>query len=196
MAPISDDYVMGTWVIDPHRSAVRFSISHLIFMTVQGVFTEFDGRIVIRPDVIESSVKAGVQVRSMNTHNARRDEGTLAKDPFDAENHPAITYTSTAIKPSHKDVRVDGALTIRGITRPVVLAVNQIRFELNTDGHHDVRFQATGQVNRQDFGVRFGVPLDRQGVLAGNRIDIELDVTARLLDGHGDDVVSENDGGS
>ena len=196
MAPISDDYVTGTWVIDPHRSAVRFSISHLIFMTVPGVFTEFDGRIVIRPDVIESSVKASVQVRSMNTHNARRDEGTLAKDPFDAENYPAITYTSTSITPSDADVRVDGSLTIRGVTRPVALRVNQIRFARDVNGRHDVHFCATGQVNRQVFGVRFGVPLDRQGVLAGNRVDVELDVTARLLDGHGDDVVSENDGGS
>jgi polyisoprenoid-binding protein YceI len=195
MTRTMNDYVVGTWVIDPQHSAVKFSISHMIVMTVPGEFTEFDGRIVTRPDVTESSVEASVQVRSMDTHNARRDEGTLAKDPFDAQNHSAITYTSTAIRPSDSDVRVDGMLTIRGATRPVVLTVTQLRFERNADGRHDVRFRATGQVNRQDFGVRFGVPLDRQGVLAGNRISIELDITARLLADHDDDAVTEILGG-
>ncbi|GGF43365.1 YceI family protein [Williamsia phyllosphaerae] len=196
MARISDEYIAGTWVVDPQESAVKFSISHLIFMKVPGVFTEFDGQIVTSPDVTESSVKASVQVSSMDTHNARRDERTLAKDPFDAENHPAITYGSTAITLSNKGVRVDGTLTIRGVTRPVVLAVNQIRFERDANGRRDVRFRATGQVNRQDFGVRFAVPLDRQGILAGNRVDIELDVSARLLDNHDDDVVSNKAGGN
>lgn len=196
MARTSGDYVTGTWVIDPQRSAVKFSISHLIAMKVPGVFTEFDGEIVTRPDVTESSVQASVQVRSMDTFNARRDEGTLAKDPFDAENHPAITYTSTVITPSDNGVRIGGSLTIRGVTRPEVLAVSQIRFERDANGRHDVQLRATGQVNRQDFGVRFAVPLDRQGVLAGNRVDIELEVTARLLDEHDDDRVSGKTGGN
>lgn len=189
-----DDYVVGTWVIDPQSSAVKFSISHLVVMTVPGEFTEFDGRIVTRPDATETSVEASVQVSSMDTHNPRRDEGTLAKDPFDARNHPAISYTSTAITPRDSDVRVDGILTIRGVTRPVVLTAAQLRFERDADGRHDVRFRATGQVNRQHFGVRFGVPLDRQGVLAGNRISIELDITARLLHDHDDDAVTETAG--
>ncbi|AMO06487.1 MULTISPECIES: YceI family protein [Mycobacteriaceae] len=195
MARVSGDYVTGTWVIDPQRSAVRFWIRHLIAKKVLGVFTEFDGQMATRPDVTKSSVQASVQVRSMDTFNAGRDEGTLAKDPFDAENHPAITYTSTAITPGDSGFRIDGSLTIRGVTRPVGLAVTQIRFERDADGRHDVHLRATGQVNRQDFGVRFAVPLDRQGVLAGNRVDIELDVTARLLDAHDDDLQSERVGG-
>lgn len=196
MARVSADYVTGTWVIDPQQSAMRFWIRHLIAKKVLGVFTEFDGQMVTRPDVTKSSVQASVQVRSMDTFNAGRDRGTLAKDPFDAENHPAITYTSTAITPGDSGFRIDGSLTIRGVTRPVVLAVTQTRFERDASGRHDVHFRATGQVNRQDFGVRFAVPLDRQGVLAGNRVDIELDVTARLLDAHDDDLVSGKVGGN
>ncbi|MDI9933620.1 YceI family protein [Rhodococcus sp. 1R11] len=194
MTQVSGDYMTGTWVIDPQRSAVKFSISHLIAKKVHGVFTEFDGQIVTRPDVTQTAVQASVQVRSMDTFNAKRDEGTLAKDPFDANNHPAITYTSTSIEPSGNEVRVHGSLTVRGVTRPVVLAVTQLRFERDANVRYNVRFLATGQVNRQDFGVRFPVPLDRQGVLAGNRIDIELDVTAGLLDDHDHDLVPGNRG--
>ncbi|MCZ4518914.1 YceI family protein [Rhodococcus ruber] len=194
MTQVSGDYVTGTWVIDPQRSAVKFSISHLIAKKVHGVFTEFDGQLVTRPDVTESSVQANVQVRSMSTFNSRRDEGTLAKDPFDAKSHPSITYTSTAIEPSGNEIRVHGSLTVRGVTRPVVLAVTQLRFERDANVRYNVRFRATGRVNRQDFGVRFPVPLDRQGVLAGNRIDIELDVTAGLLDDHDHDLVPGNRG--
>ncbi|WP_380159317.1 YceI family protein [Kineococcus sp. R86509] len=194
MAQASGKYVTGTWIIDPQHSTVKFSIRHLITKKVPGVFTEFDGRIVTRPDVTRSSVQASIQVRSMNTFDTRRDDGTRSKDPFDAENHPAITYTSTAITPSNDDVRIHGSLTMRGVTRPVVLEVTQIRFERDAEGRQDVRFRATGQVNRQDFGVRFGVPLDRQGVLAGNRVDIELGVTARLLDDQDDELGSRAGG--
>ncbi|WP_328294041.1 YceI family protein [Kineococcus sp. NBC_00420] len=194
MAQASGKYVTGTWIIDPQHSTVKFSIRHLITKKVPDVFTEFDGRIVTRPDVTRSSVQASIQVRSMNTFDTRRDDGTRSKDPFDAENHPAITYTSTAITPSNDDVRIHGSLTMRGVTRPVVLEVTQIRFERDAEGRHDVRFRATGQVNRQDFGVRFGVPLDRQGVLAGNRVDIELGVTARLLDDQDDELVTRAGG--
>lgn len=194
MAQASGKYVTGTWIIDPQHSTVKFSIRHLITKKVPGVFIEFDGRIVTRPDVTRSSVQASIQVRSMNTFDTRRDDGTRSKDPFDAENHPAITYTSTAITPSNDDVRIHGSLTMRGVTRPVVLEVTQIRFERDAEGRHDVRFRATGQVNRQDFGVRFGVPLDRQGVLAGNRVDIELGVTARLLDDQDDELVTRAGG--
>lgn len=194
MTQVSGDYMTGTWVIDPQRSAVKFSISHLIAKKVHGVFTEFDGQLVTRPDVTESSVQANVQVRSMSTFNSRRDEGTLAKDPFDAKSHPSITYTSTAIEPSGNEIRVHGSLTVRGVTRPVVLAVTQLRFERDANVRYNVRFRASGQVNRQDFGVRFPVPLDRQGVLAGNRIDIELDVTAGLLDDHDHDLLPGNRG--
>lgn len=195
MAQASGKYVTGTWIIDPQHSTVKFSIRHLITKKVPGVFTEFDGRIVTRPDVTTSSVQASIQVRSMDTFDARRDDGTRSKDPFDAENHPAITFTSTAIAPNHDDARIHGSLTMRGVTRPVVLEVTQIRFERDATGRHDVRFRATTQVNRQDFGVRFGVPLDRHGVLAGNRIDIELGVTARLLDDQGDELLSGRAGG-
>ncbi|MEW1960403.1 YceI family protein [Kineococcus sp. NPDC059986] len=200
MAQAPSKYVTGTWIIDPQHSTVKFSIRHLITKKVPGVFTEFDGRIVTRPDVTTSSVQASIQVRSMDTFDARRDDGTRSKDPFDAENHPAITFTSTAITPNantpSNDVRIHGSLTMRGVTHPVVLEVTQVRFERDAEGRHDVRFRATGQVNRQDFGVRFGVPLDRQGVLAGNRVDIELGVTARLLDDQGDEFLSGRAGGA
>lgn len=187
MARVLDDHVTGTWVVDPQRSAVTFSIRHLAVRRVPGVFTGLEGQIVTRPDVTESSVRASVPVRSMDTGHARRDEGTRAKDPFDAAAHPAITFTSTAVTPSDDALRVDGALTVRGVTRPVVLAATQLRFERDADGGHELSFRATGQVDRQDFGVRFAVPLDRQGFLAGNRVDVALDVVARLLDEDSDD---------
>ncbi|WP_028937497.1 YceI family protein [Pseudonocardia spinosispora] len=171
-------YLPGTWTIDPARSIVSFRIRHLLVHKVRGTFDRFTGLIVTDQQPAASSVHVDIEPASLDTGNAHRDQGTLAKDPFDVASHPLMTYRSTGVAVDGQSWRVDGELTLRGVTRAVPLLVRETRFFPDADGRPRVRVTATSAIDRQDFGVRFPVPLDRRGVLAGNHISIDLDVEA------------------
>ncbi|WP_445189239.1 YceI family protein [Pseudonocardia sp. Cha107L01] len=174
------DYLPGTWTIDPAHSTVSFLVRHLLVHQVRGTFSAFSGRIVTgeRPD--SSSATGNVEMASMDTGDPRRDRGTFAKDPFDIAHHPVMTYRSTAVSSDDEAWRLDGELTVRGVTRAVALQVQPPRFFRDESGQHRVRFTVTGRIDRQAFGVRFPIPLDRFGVLAGNTIALDLVIEAAL----------------
>jgi polyisoprenoid-binding protein YceI len=173
-------YVAGTWTIDSARSTVAFTIRHLLLHKVRGMFGAFTGQIVTGNEVTRSFVSAQIDLDSLDTGDAGRDKGTLAKDPFDIAHHPVMTYHSTGLAPDGQAWQLEGELTLRGITQEVSLRVQQYEFTSGTTGERRARFFATGNINRQAFGVRFPVPLDGRGVLAGNAIGIELLIEAIL----------------
>jgi polyisoprenoid-binding protein YceI len=174
------DYLPGTWTIDPAHSTVSFRVRHLLVHQVRGTFGVFSGRIVTGERPESSSAAATVEMVSMDTGDSRRDRGTFVKDPFDIADHPVMTYRSTAVTSGDEAWRGDGELTVRGVTRAVALQVQPPRFFRDASGQHRACFTATGRINRQAFGVRFPIPLDRFGVLAGNTITIELIIEAAL----------------
>jgi polyisoprenoid-binding protein YceI len=171
-------YLSGTWTIDPARSTVSFRIRHLLVHKVRGTFSGFTGRIVTGDQPASSSVTVDIEPASVDTGNSSRDKSTLAKDPFDLDNHPLMTYRSTGVAIDHQAWRVDGELTLRGITLAVPLLVRETRFVHDPNGRPRLRATATSSIDRQAFGVRVPVPLDRRGVLAGNHIAIGLDIEA------------------
>lgn len=177
--PRPPGYVAGTWMIDSRRSTVAFTIRHLLIHKVRGTFRVFTGEIVTDDDVTRSSVSAQIDLDSLDTGDAGRDRGTLAKDPFDIAHHPVTTYRSTGLAPAGRQTwQLEGQLTLRGITHDLSLHVQQHEFASGTTGQRRARFFATGNINRQAFGVRLPVPLDRRGILAGNAIGIELLIEA------------------
>jgi polyisoprenoid-binding protein YceI len=171
-------YVAGTWTIDAAQSTVAFTVRHLLLDKVRGTFGAFTGQVVTGSEVTRSSVSAQIDLDSLDTGYAGRDEGTLAKDPFDIAHHPVVTYRSTGLAPDGQAWKLDGELTLRGVTHNVSLHVQQYEFTSGTTGDRRARFIATGNINRQAFGVRLPVPLDRRGILAGNDIGIELLIVA------------------
>jgi polyisoprenoid-binding protein YceI len=171
-------YVAGTWTIDPAQSTVAFTIRHLLLHKVRGTFGAFTGQIVTGNEVTRSSVSAEIDLDSLDTGDAGRDKGTLAKDPFDIAHHPVVTYRSTGLAPDGQAWQLDGELTLRGVTHNVALRVQRHEFTSGTTGERRARFFATGNINRQAFGVRLPVPVDRRGILAGNDIGIELQIEA------------------
>jgi polyisoprenoid-binding protein YceI len=171
-------YVAGTWTIDPGQSTVAFTIRHLLVHKVRGTFGAFTGQIVTGNEVTRSSVSAEIDLDSLDTGDTGRDKGTLAKDPFDIAHHPVMTYRSSGLAPDGQAWQLDGELTLRGVTHNVSLRVQQHEFTSGTTGERRARFFATGKINRQTFGVRLPVPLDRRGILAGNAIGIDLLIEA------------------
>lgn len=176
--PRPPGYVAGTWTIDSSRSTVAFTIRHLLIHKVRGTFGAFTGQIVTGDDVTRSSVSAQIDLDSLDTGDAGRDKGTLAKDPFDIAHHPVTTYHSTGLAPDGQAWQLEGnsrseesLMTFRcmysSTSSPPAQQESTERDSLQT-----------GNINRQAFGVRLPVPLDRRGILAGNDIGIELVIVA------------------
>jgi polyisoprenoid-binding protein YceI len=169
----------GTWAIDPVHSTVGFSVRHLMVSKVRGTFNDFTGAITVAEDGT-ASVTAEIQVASIDTKNADRDAHIKSADFFDAEQFPTATFTSTGIRTKGDDYVVDGNFTLRGVTRPVELALefNGVNPGM---GHGPVAgFEATTVLNRKDFGISIDMPLEGGGAVVGDKITISLEIEAGL----------------
>ncbi len=143
-----------TYNIDPVHSSVGFSIRH-VFSKVPGNFTKFSGTIVLdRANLEKSSVEATIEIKSLDTRSAKRDSDVQGADYFDSANHPTITFKSTSWKKTGADTYdVTGALTIKGITKTVVLQTKLLGFGPGLMGAYVSGWEATTTLKRHDFGV-------------------------------------------
>lgn len=169
----------GTYVVDPVHSTVGFSVRHLIAGKVRGIFTEFEGSIVIGETAEQSSVSATVQAASITTNNEMRDGHLKTNDFLDLENHPTLTLTSTKI--THKsgdDYTMTADLTIRGITKSVDFDLVYGGTGLNMAGGTVVGFEASTEVDRRDFNVAFEGSLEDGSLVVGHRVKLEFEIEA------------------
>ena len=173
-------YVAGTWSIDPVHSEVSFLVRHMMVSKVRGTFRTFSGQIVTGDDPTTSSVTAEIALASLDTGNEQRDNHVRSADFFDVENHPTMTYRSTAVTPQGDGWKVDGELTLKGITRPVTLDLELNGFTADPYGGTRAGFSATAQINRRDFGVDISMPMDGGGVVVGDKVSIVLEIEAVL----------------
>ncbi len=116
-------YLAGTWDIDATHSTVGFSVRHMMVSKVRGYFTEFSGEIVTAEDPARSSVTATIDMDSIDTRQEQRDAHIRSADFFDVGNHTVMTFRSTRVVAKGEDWAVVGDLTIKGITKPVTLAL-------------------------------------------------------------------------
>ncbi|GAA2930706.1 YceI family protein [Streptomyces thioluteus] len=174
--PLTDvpGYTTGTWTIDPVHSEVAFSVRHLGIAKVRGRFDSFEGQIVLAGNPLESSVTATVRTGSVSTGNAQRDEHVHGADFLDTRAFPEMTFASTGVRATDDGFLVDGNLTLRGVTRPVTLALEVNGFGTGFDGRPAAGFSATAEINRSDFGVTAGPA----GGVVGEKITISLEVEA------------------
>ncbi len=174
-------YIAGTWTIDPSHSEVSFTIRHLMVSKVRGRFTGFEGQVVTGADPLQSSVRATVDLASIDTANADRDTHVRSTDFFDVARHPTMTYQSTGVRFDGDDLVVDGELSLHGVTRSVPLKLEVNGFQPSTPfGDTRVGFSATGELNRSDFGITFNMPLDSGGIALGEKIRLTIEIEAIL----------------
>jgi polyisoprenoid-binding protein YceI len=174
-------YIAGSWTIDQSHSEVSFTIRHLMVSKVRGRFTNFEGQVVTGADPLQSSVRATVELASIDTANADRDAHVRSADFFEVERHPTMTYQSTGVRFDEDDLVVDGDLTLHGVTRSVPLKLEVNGFQPSTPfGDTRVGFSATGEVNRSDFGITFNMPLDGGGIALGEKIRLTIEIEAIL----------------
>ena len=170
-----------TYQIDPVHSRVEFTIRHM-FSKVTGSFDEFSGTIKYDADApAASSVSAEIKASSIDTNNERRDGHLKSPDFFDVATYPTLTFTSTKVTPAADGkLKVEGTLTIHGITKPVVLEAAFLGSGPGLDGVTRAGFEGTTKVDRKDFGILWNKALDKGGTLLGDDVQITLQVEGVL----------------
>jgi len=172
---------VGTYVLDLVHTNLGFTVRHMAVSKVRGSFKKFEGKVEIGEKPENSKVSVTIDATSVDTREEGRDNHLRTNDFFDVENHPTWTFASTAIRPeSPTEFKVDGDLTIRGVTRPVTLDVQYEGVVKDPYGLHRVGFSAKTSINREDFGVAFGAVMEAGGLVVAKKVDIEIDLEATL----------------
>jgi len=168
-----------TYQIDAVHSEVGFAVRHLL-SKVRGRFTEFSGAIAFDPAAPEhSSVSFAVQAASIHTGNADRDAHLRSNDFFGSETFPELRFTSTSVTPRGEEhFDVTGQLTIRDITRTVVLPITYLGSATDPWGNQKVAFETAITVNRKDYGLLWNAALETGGFLVGDEVHIALSIQA------------------
>ena len=171
----------GTWIIDPSHSEVEFMVRHMMISKVRGSFRRFDGTIVIAEVPEDSRVEVFIEAASIDTRDATRDEHLRSADFLDVEHYPEIKFTSTSLRPGdigHWDMT--GDLTVRDVTRQVILDVEFSGATVDPWGNLRSGFDASTRIDRDQFGITWNQALEAGGLLVGKEILVEIDVEAIL----------------
>jgi len=167
----------GVFDIDTSHTRLGFLARHLMVSKVRGQFNEFSGTITVGENILDSGAVVTAKVDSITTGDAQRDGHLRSGDFFEVDTHPELTYTSThVVAQKGSSFTVRGDLTIKGVTKEIELEV-----ELEGVGHNPMRnaqvvaFTATGELDREDFGLTWNVALEGGGVLVGKKIKLEIE---------------------
>lgn len=179
---------MATWTFEPGHTAAEFRCRHMMVTWVRGHFKNVEGRMILdAADTARSSVEATINARGLWTGEPDRDAHLRSADFLDVDKHPSITFKSTRVETvGANEYKVTGNLTIRGVTRPVVLDVHhlgqwQTPFWVGNQDKGPVTragFVAEARINRHDFGVSWNSTLDKGGIVVGDEVFLTLDVEA------------------
>lgn len=170
----------SVWTIDPAHSNVEFAVKHMMFTTVKGRFAGVDGQIELNEnDLADSFVNVTIDATTVDTRDEKRNAHLRSADFFDVETHPTLTFKSTKVESrGDDDFKVTGDLTMHGVTKPVVLDVEQTGRGKNPWGQEVIGFEAKTKINRKDFGLNWNAALESGGVLVSDDVKISIDIEA------------------
>ncbi len=178
ISQIASSVTAGTWTVDPEHTTLEFRVRHVGLARVRGVFRVFEGALVVS-ERGELSGWAAIDAASLDTGVAARDAHLRSADFFAVEEHPRISFATTSVQPLDGDrVRIAGELTIRGVTRPVQLDGELLGTARDVEDRDRIGLEATGVLDRRDFGLTWNTTVDGGGLLVGNRVDMRLEISA------------------
>jgi polyisoprenoid-binding protein YceI len=166
------------WKIDPAHAQVTFSVRHMMIMNVRGHFEKFDGEVYFdEENPALSTVEVRIDAASINTNEPNRDAHLRSPDFLDVENYPYIVFQCKRVE-ADDDLhgRIIGDLTIRDITREVVLETEFLGKNQSPWGKTSAGFSAHTKINRKDWGLTWNVALETGGLLVGEEIKIDIDL--------------------
>jgi len=170
----------GRWQIDPGHAEVAFIGRHFMLTKVRGRFAGVTGAIQVAEVPDESTVEVTIDMASVDSGSQARDEHLRSADLFYVERQPTATFSGRAAGWQGIRGRLEGDLTIHGVTRPVTLVAPYIGHVADPWGGQRAIFTASGTVNREDWGLTWNMPLDGGGLVVSREIRIEIDLEAVL----------------
>lgn len=169
----------AVYVVDTAHTQIHFSVAHLVAFKVRGNFNDFSGTVNVDAETKTlNSAQATIQAASIDTRNEKRDEHLRSEDFFAVQEFPEISFVSKQISGNGDEITVVGDLTIRGVTKEVVLTGGFAGTATDPWGNKRAGFEATGEIDRKDFGLNWNKALEAGGFLVGDKIDIGLEVEA------------------
>lgn len=160
-----------TYQIDPAHSSARFSVNHMMFAKVYGVFKTMSGTFNYDPDKIDQSkVEVTIDASSIDTRDEQRDSHLRGVDFFNVEKFPNLTFKSRRFEQNGDELLVTGDLTIHGVKRLVTLKVT-------VPGKETKVLSGKTKIRRKDFGLTWHGLLEAAGILVGDEISVTFDVT-------------------
>ena len=168
------------WEIDASHSGIHFSVRHLVIASVRGQFSRWSGALIVPDgDFAKTIVDVTIDASSIDTGVADRDGHLKSADFFDVAHYPEITFKASRFEQQgDAEGRLIGNLTIKGITREVVLNVVRHGQAKDPWGNERAAFSAKTSIDRKDFGLTWNQPLETGGVMVGERVDLEIDIEA------------------
>jgi polyisoprenoid-binding protein YceI len=169
----------GTYVLDPTHTRIGFVARHLMVTKVRGHFAAFEGSITVAGDPKASTAEATMQAASITTGVADRDNHLRSGDFLETEKFPTVTFGNARVLEQAGPVfRVAGDLTIKGVTREVVLDVELGGVAKDPWGNEKLAVTASTEIDREDFGMTWNVALETGGVLVSKKVKIEIEAQA------------------
>lgn len=168
----------GTYEIDPAHSSIEFIARHLMISKVRGNFRQFSGTIDVGEQPEDSKVAVDIDASSIDTGDETRDQHLRSDDFFGVEQFPAISFRSAGVAPKGDDWVVTGDLTIRGVTQPVELHATFGGAGEDPWGNTRFGITATGEIDRERWGLTWNQALEAGGVLVSKRITLDLNASA------------------
>jgi polyisoprenoid-binding protein YceI len=160
------------WVLDPSHSELNFKVKHLMISNVKGEFKNFLAEID-NEDFKNGLVKVDIETSSIFTNSPDRDNHLKSADFFDVENHPAMTFKSTSFtKVDDNEYKLKGLLTVKGISKEIVLDVEFGGTNKDPWGNEKAGFSYAGRINRKDWGLNWNAALETGGVLVSDDVHI------------------------
>jgi polyisoprenoid-binding protein YceI len=172
--------ITGEYTLDPAHSRIGFTARHAMVTKVRGSFNAFEGTAYLDgDDPSRSTARLSIKAASIDTRNEQRDAHLRSNDFLDLDNHPEITFVSTAVRPVDATTyEVTGDLTIKGVTKPVTVPFTYEGSAVDPFGNQRVGFEGAVTINRKDWGVNWNAALEAGGVLVSEKVTLEFEISA------------------
>ncbi len=166
----------NSFTFDASHSNIGFSVKHMMVSTVRGRFTDYEGEIAVEgDDPTTARARATIKAASIDTNNEQRDAHLRSADFFSAEEYPEITFVSKKVEKDGDGYRVNGELTMRGVTKPVELVVAVEEKFLDPWGNERVGLTATGAINRFDWGLNWNQTLEAGRLVVAEKVNLVIE---------------------
>jgi polyisoprenoid-binding protein YceI len=178
---------MATWSINANHSSAEFAVRHMMVSWVVGMFNKIAGTLYFDPtNVAAAAVEVEIDAGGIYTGVEQRDNHLRSPDFLEVEKYPVITFESTRVEPAGLDhAWVHGLLTVRGVTRPVLLDARWAGpAHFNDEGkiYTSFGFQATTRINREEFGMVFNTEMEHGGFMVGRHVYLTLNAEVDLME--------------